>query len=352
MAAVRRAALAVALLAGCGDLVGLGGVPTPLATIAVEVTGDLEPLRPPGTEDETPHLHVALVWGAQWQPEAFCFLPADSPESAAVIDEGCPDNFGFVPARVAASVPVEPGGAAELELFQLPGADVMVGDVTARVAYGSLVVFDDRDGDGTLALQEDHGEGGAPGPGAVLDLVYGASFLTMTRPDQRIAFREGDFDQDAAFYPRRGCEAPPRGFSALGAGGFTEEEAVAAVLMGELPAEDPASCSTAALDDEVVTIPLEPPDAVSEVACTASSGRGYPDYHEPDEEVDLSDRTWACAHLPRFPGEDSAGDLLQLVMAGPPGDVCRGVTHFVLRGCSDDPLCEQPEFDFSDHPPA
>lgn len=347
----RELLLALVGLAGCGDLVGLGGTPTPLATVEVEVTGDLEPLRPPGTEDETPRLRVALIWGKQWQPEPFCFLPAESPEAAAVIDEGCPDNFGFVPARVAASVPVEVGVPAALELVQLPGADVMVGDVTARVAYGSLVVFDDRDGDETLALQQHHGEEPPPGPDAVLDLVYGASFLTMTRPDQRIGFREGDFDARAAFYPRSGCEEPARGFSVLGAGGFTEEEAVAAVLRGELPPEDPASCSGAPLDTAVVSVPLEAPDAVREVACEDSDGRGYPDYHEASDFVDISQRTWACAGLPRFPGEESAGDVVQLVMAGPPGDVCRGVTHFVLRGCSDDPLCEQPEFDFSGSPP-
>jgi len=344
----RAALIGFCALVGCGDLVGLEGAPTPLATISVEVTGEI--VSP--DSEETPRLHVALVWGKQWQPEPFCFLPAESPEAAAVIAEGCPDSFGFVPARVAASAPIEPGGTAALELFQLPAADVMVGDVTARVAYGSLVVFDDRDGDGTLELQEHHGEGGVPGPDAVLDRVYGASFLTMTRPDLRIGFREGEFDDDAAFYPRSGCEAPPPGFSVLGAGGFTAEEAVAAVLRGELPREDPASCSTAALDDTVVRIPLEAPDAVSEVACQDSDGRGTPDYHEVDEEVDLSRRTWACAGLPMFPGQESRGDAVQLVMAGLPGDVCRGVTHFVLRGCSDDPLCEDPEFDFSDHPPA
>ena len=113
--------------------------------------GDVAPLRPAGVTDEHA-LRVALVWGAQWLTEPFCVLPAESPEAAAVIDAGCRDPFGFVPALVSVSVPIAVDVPATLTLSQLPAADVMVGDVTARVAYGSLVVFDDRNGSGTLEL--------------------------------------------------------------------------------------------------------------------------------------------------------------------------------------------------------
>ena len=69
-----------------------------------------------------------------------------------MIDAGCRDPFGFVPDVVSVSVPIDVDAPATLTLTQLPAADVMVGDVTARVAYGSLVVFDDRDDTGTLEL--------------------------------------------------------------------------------------------------------------------------------------------------------------------------------------------------------
>src|SRR6185369_9462206 len=194
----------------------------------VVVHGDLASLRPAGVAD-VHALRVALVWGAQWLTEPFCVLPAESPEAAAVIDAGCRDPFGFVPAAVSVGVPIDVDVPTTLTLVQLPSADVMVGDVTARVAYGSLVVFDDRDDSGTLELAMPQrapsgGRQGRPPQGGTTsaDVIYGASFLTMTVPDQRVAYREGAFDAASAFYPRAGCELPPPpGFSVLAAGGFS-----------------------------------------------------------------------------------------------------------------------------------
>lgn len=350
MAAVTRALLAALplLAAGCDDLVGLGGEAAPLATVRVQLEGDLGAVSPPATD---PRLRVALVWADQWQPEPFCFLPAETPEAQAVKDAGCPDNFAFMPARVAATAPIEPGEIASIELFELPAADVMVGDLTARIAYGSVVVFDDRDGDETLELRRDNGEGDEPHP-AVLDTIYGASLLSMTRPDVRVVFREGDYLERSAFLPRVGCPAPPPGFSIAGAGGFTEASAIAAILAGDLPAQDPASCSSESLDRGIVTVELTDDAVAREAACRGVGSRGTPDYHEAEEDFpDLAGREYACVHVPAFGGYES-GDAVQLVMSGPPDDVCRSVTHFVLEGCSDDPNCEVPEFDFTANPPA
>lgn len=357
-----RALVALAALTGCGDLVGLGGETPPLARIEVEVTGDLEPLRPEGTESETPHLQVALVWAAQWMPEPFCVLPPTSDEAAVVIEAGCPDSFGFVPARVGPSVDVEPGAPASIELVSLPGADVMIGDVTARVAYASLVVYDDRDGDGTLELQEsrrfgrddDDREGEEPGspPDADADIIYGASLVSMTQPDQRVAFREGEFLSAAPFYPRAGCPDPPRGFSLLSAGGFSAADAVAAVLQGELPEQDPSSCEEEPLEGSVVTIPLRAPGPLRQLGCEPRREDGTPRYRDPPgDAADLNDRPWACADLPSF-GEPASDGVQQLVVAGLPTDACKRVTAFVLRGCEHDPTCAIPEWDLTDDPPA
>ncbi|HWJ55882.1 MAG TPA: hypothetical protein VNR90_06675, partial [Vicinamibacterales bacterium] len=114
------------LAAACGRLQGFEGEAPPLATFNVLFQGDLAPAQHA--------LRVALVWGAQWLTEPFCVLPPESPEAADVIAAGCRDPFGFVPNVVSVGVPIAVGEPATLTLTQLPAADVMVGDVTARVA--------------------------------------------------------------------------------------------------------------------------------------------------------------------------------------------------------------------------
>ncbi|HEY3353087.1 MAG TPA: hypothetical protein VGQ83_07575, partial [Polyangia bacterium] len=359
------AALASAV-ASCGDLVGFGGPATPLATVQVQVTGDPAPFAPSWTAGAPPRLRVALVWGQQWLPEPLCLLPPASDAAAAVIAAGCPDLLGFVPARVAADAAVAPDGTARLELMTLPGADVMVGDVTARVAYGSVYVYDDRNGNGTLDLDELHQGGGEHHTPALTadagieldaDIIYGASFISMTLPDQRLAFREGAFNAVMAFYPRGGCPEPPPGFSLLTAGGFSLADAIAAQLAGQLPQEDPATCGAAPLDAAVVTVPVQAPEPIKQLACVPRNTSGTARYRDPpaDQDApDLANLTWACAPLPRLPGDDGgvASTATQLVVAGPPAAPCRSLTHYTLRGCEDDPACPTAAWDLTATPPA
>lgn len=153
------------LLAACGNVQGFGGPVPPLATFTVEVTGDLASVRLP-TDTGAPNLRVALVWGRQWLVEPMCIFPIaqldpmiPNNDVAGLLNVGCRDPFGFVPAVVAANAPITPNEPTELDLFALPGANVMVGDLTARVAYGSFVVYNDRPDDkgnldGTLTLAQ------------------------------------------------------------------------------------------------------------------------------------------------------------------------------------------------------
>jgi hypothetical protein len=344
--------LAPLLVAACGRLQGFGGDAPPLVSFEVVFQGDVAPLRPAGVTDENA-LRVALVWGAQWLTEPFCVLPAESPETAAVIDAGCRDPFGFVPAVVSASVPVAVDVPATLTLSQLPAADVMVGDVTARVAYGSLVVFDDRNGSGTLEL--------APRMIQSSDIIYGASFVTMTAPDRRVAFREGAFDARSAFYPRAGCDPPPPGFSVLAAGGFTAEAALAALLGGGLPQEDPATCAVSAPAETTIVIAARAPADVQAVGCEERRNDSSVRYRAPPRNaLDFADRVWACAHLPTFDaggggggtgGGGPASDLIQLVVSGRTSNPCRFLTHYTLRGCFEDINCAAPEWDVTANPP-
>jgi len=357
--------LAPLLVAACGQLQGFGGDAPPLVSFDVVFQGDVAPLRPAGVTDEHA-LRVALVWGAQWLTEPFCVLPAESPEVAAVIDAGCRDPFGFVPAVVSVSVPIAVDVPATLTLSQLPALDVMVGDVTARVAYGSLVVFDDRDGSGTLELTQrtirsfNDGRAGPPGSlgGEPLDIIYGASFVTMTAPDRRVAFREGAFDARSAFYPRAGCAPPPRGFSVLDAGGFTAEAALAALVGGELPQEDPGTCAVSAPAETTIAIAARAPADVQAVGCEERRDDSSVRYRAPSPNaLDLEGRVWACAHPPTFDAGSSGGggpasDVSQLVVSGRTSAPCKFLMHYTLRGCFEDINCAVPEWDFTANPPA
>lgn len=349
--------LASLVLAGCDDLAGLEDELTPLARLEVEVTGDLDAVRLPEDEGEPARLRVALVWGNQWLIEPFCFLPPESDAAEAAIAAGCRDPFGFAPERVAATVPVgDDGGRVTIELFDLPSADVMVGDVTARVAYGSVLVFDDRDDSGTLQLPRPERDD-PDDPEDVddfleyVDRVYGASFVSMTRPDRRVAFREGDFDELSAFYPRSGCDPPPPGFSVLDTGGFSREAALAAVLRGELPPEDPDECGIAALDDTVIEVALVERDEVRDVGCRVRRRDGSTRYREPPvASPDLEGQTWVCASFPSL-GDEEEVPGTQFVIATPQEHPCVGLTHYALRGCDEEPDCDNPEWDRTESPP-
>jgi len=350
MATLRFAALVA--LVGCGDLEGFGGQAPPLAEVQVAVTGDASLV--PATAD----LRVAMVWGEQWLVEPICILPPENDAAAAVIAAGCRDPFGFVAARTAANVAAAPGETVSIDLFTLPGADVLVGDLTARVAYASLVVYDDRDHSGNLELARpnripDRGPMGGAGdlPTNLDDQVLGASFISMTQPDQRVAYREGVFSPVAAFYPRAGCGDPPPAFSVLAAGGFTAQAAIDATLAGTLPKEDPATCAEGALADSVISVPIQDPANVSEIACSERTTDSSVRYREPDptdDPPDFANRLSACVHSPSFGAPSST---IELVVSGRSEDSCVGLTHYILKGCREGPDCGTPDWDHSLNPP-
>ena len=355
MAAVKFLFLACTLAASataCGKVEGFGGPVPPLARFTVEAAGSV-----PGT----PNLQVAFVWGRQWLVEPLCIVPIDprdnAQEVAAVIAAGCRDPFGYVPARVAASVPVELDTPTEIDLYTLPDADVMVGDLTARVAYGNFVLYDDKDGDGTLDLAAPNrpADMGPPMGGTLptqtADVVWGASFVAMTRPDQRAAYREGAFIP-SGFYPRAGCGDPPPGFSLLAASGFTVQDAITATENGTLPQEtDLSQCVQSAPTDQLVTVPVGSPTDrdLAEQKCTERLTDSTVRYREPPADApDLTGRVSACVHYPSF---GTPSDVIEFVISGDTTkDSCVGLTHYILVGCREGPDCGTP--DWSDSPPS
>jgi hypothetical protein len=363
-ATVRSAVLSIAAIAsGCGNLQGLGGRSTPLVTFNFVVNGDIAPVRPTGVDSERA-LQVALVWGEQWLTEPFCLPGQHTAQANDVANQGCRDPLGFVPARVAVDVPVTIGVPTTISLQDLPSADLMVGDITSRVAYASLVVYDDRGpdggvGDGTLNLALSHRLPSA-GPGPPQndtadsgDIVYGASFLTMTMPDQRIGYLEGTFTP-SAFYPRNGCDAPPDGFSVLSAGGFSGPDPLGLVEQGMLPPEDPATCASSSKPpDQMINVPIQGPAVAAEAGCMERTDDSSTRYRQPpfDHAPDLTNRMSICTRLPSFEAGDNP-DLTQLVITGRSTDRCKGLTHYTLRGCRNNVACPVPQWDYTANPPA
>lgn len=353
---MKRAVLCVAL-AACGKLQGFSGDVPPLATFEIAATGS-----PPANAD----LKVALVWGRQWLVEPLCLVgtaipldPRDDPNAvAAVIAAGCRDPFGFVPALDGADATFE-GSGATMPLLTLPGADLMVGDLTARVAYGSFVVYDDKNHDGTLNIAVPNrppdfgGEGGGSGSDDTMtpDLVLGASFVKMLQPDTRVTYREGAF-LTTGFYPRAGCGDPPLGFSLDSASGFTRQAAIDATVMGMVPQEtDVSQCMQRAPDSGPVTVALQAPSpTLEELACRERTTDSTVRYREPDTTApDLTNRTTACVHHPSF---GTPSDVIEFVVAGRTEDSCVGLTHYILKGCREGPDCVPPDWDHSLAPPS
>jgi hypothetical protein len=334
MAAVTQRIVVCLLLSACTSVDGLDRPASALEQLKVQVKGDVVAVMPEGLKAESHRFRVTLVWGQQWRTtDTFClenlFLPKD-PTAAAVAQAGCRDPFSFAPVngvgRAAGDSAVTADGSATLDLIELPPATVMVGEVTQRVAYGSVLLYDDRNGNGTLDFNTargltqgtsafNSGANAAAGPDPNLscptysrpqggsfnnptstcvpqDIVLGASFVRMTEADQRIAFREGGFDRSSLFYPRGGCEDPPTGFSVLGAGGFSafdylaELQAYVLKVEASLQADcsavipptpvpqitDPKTCSTEAIDNAVITIVPRPEPEVREAACPIGGG--------------------------------------------------------------------------------
>ena len=356
--------LASLLVAGCGKLEGFGGAAPPLASFNVVLHSDLAPSSP-GDVAGVHALRVALVWGAQWLTEPFCVLPAESPEAAAVIDAGCRDPFGFVPAAVSVSVPIEVDVPTTLTLVQLPAADVMVGDVTARVAFGSLVVFDDLDDTGTLELatplRAPSGGRRAERPPETgrtsADIIYGASFLTMTAPDQRVAYREGEFDPGERVLPARRLRSAAARFLRARRG---------RLLRGGRSGGRPRGRRSRRRIRDLfggrarrrhdVEIAARAPAEVRGGRVRRAHGRQQ---RPLPRAAGRTRPTWraamvACAHLPTFDtGAGSpASDLIQLVVSGRTFDRCKGLTHYTLRGCREDVNCPIPDWDFTASPPA
>ena len=81
------------------------------------------------------------------------------------------------------------------------------------------------------------------------------------------------------------------GFSVLAAGGFTAEAALAALLGGGLPPEDPSTCAVSAPAETTIAIAARAPADVQEVGCDERTDDSSVRYREPPPNApDLASR--------------------------------------------------------------
>lgn len=328
-----RALAVVAVLgavSGCDDLVGLAPSELPpLGAITVQVTGDLGAVRDPDAPPS--QLYVALRWLFPGVPDTSCLPPAENPAHARILDEACVDPLSVSPGFDGTiGVPVADDGIATIGLYSPPAQ--LYGDMYSQIAYATIVAYDVQAG-----LPD-----GFPGAGP----YFAASFLSMSQPDVRLAFRHGGYNDELAYYPRRGCAPPPAGFSLVSASGFTVEQALEAQQIGELPSQDPAGCRVDSLD-RGVQLALRPEDELRALRCfTGPTGfddppPALPSPGDPDEEREV---LVACTTIPRhFEGSAEHPNKRQALVAVPVGS-CTEIRHYVLRGCFGSPFCSEPQW--------
>lgn len=324
-------AVSAAACGGCGrgahDLAFTSG-----ALVVIKGHVDLGTIRRPNP-DPAPQAPLigALVWAKPAAVDPVC-LEFASDRSIAPL---CPDPYGVFNGEVEAFAPVDANGDFDLPLTHLPMVSVSVGDATTRIAYGSLMVVEDVDGDGqpTLLAAPDPNQLDAPAPEAApaaIDRIVAATFYDLNAPQVRVAFREGGFipgcPNDAAvhsgcsyFYPLVGCE-PPSGFSIVTAPAYSDPS---------------GACSTASPDARIDVPPLSPPDAQEFLCRAVQIGTGL---RQARDRGPRGVHTLVCL----------TPDLMAAVYPG----FCSWLRSYALKGCAQDPLCATPEWDFTMSPPS
>lgn len=319
---ISRAVLGLALgAAACGSGVHDASIAsTPLVTLHGHVdTAALTRAHP-----DVP-LIAALVWAGVPAVNPVC-LQFDRPELQGV----CPDPFGVFTGELERGAPVAPDGTFALELYHLPLARVSVGDEATRIAYGSLIILEDVNGDGQPSFigRGMSREGDRRGDVAPLttnaDTMVAATFTTLRAAQTRVVFREGGFVKDSGFYPMPGCEAPPRGFSIVEAPPWSEAPTAG------------GGCAARDITSTVEVLPL--PRAEADAFACRSVQRGSR-VREPqeDEKPPRNSQNVCLSH-----------EILAEVVPG----VCRRLRVLALKGCNVDPLCKTPEWDQANTPPS
>jgi hypothetical protein len=301
-----RRALPLLLVLGCGDVHGLDVASQPLLVAQGRV--DLAALT--RTNPDVPLL-AALIWAAIPRVSSVC-LRYDT----AAIRPACSDPYGVFLGEVEQTVPVGPDGTFTMPLAHLPNARVSVGDEVSRIAYATLLVFEDVVSDGMLDYPDPDF---ADVPEFTADHLVAATFYDLHAPQLRLVFREGSFDAGSNFYPAPGCPAPPAGFS----------------LGTYSPYGAPPACDFRDATQMITVPPLAAADAAALECRTGSRRQGLRE---------------ATTERRRPPGQTLC--LSPTIMVNVPAGRCARLTGWLLVGCENDPYCQTPEFDHTADPPS
>jgi hypothetical protein len=302
------------LTASCSSGVfGVGDDRDPLVTIRGRYDG---PLPEEGT------LRAGIIWAGVPVFVPYCHKygpnPREEREVPTVAQKGCRDPFEVVPGAVGPSVPFDRAGdrTFEIPIEHLPDAGVMVGTLAGRVAYGTVVLFDDIDDDGFLDLgarcRRRDADDPLPEPH---DRLIVSTFTRLDEPQTRIAYVEGDFDADSFFYPHPNCTAlPPRGFSLWNVGDLFDPN---------------GTCEVTPLERELVLEQM-PATSLAHLSCRPSENESFS--RPPPDEGTGQSVMYDCT---------PEGELVAIDPQCP----CPGLRVYSLRGCYDDAACTEPDWD-------
>ncbi len=355
MASSRAVAFALALaLAACTGGGGVDDLSLPSMPL-VHVRGHVDLSAVHAAAGGHP-LNAALVWGAVAHDNQACLKYP----SNADLQKACPDPFGFVPGQVEVTAPVKQDGSFDLTLDHLPATGVSVGTDAARIAWGSVVVAADTDGNGTF---DPLGGNNSPrGSTALLaDQVVAASFSTLRQPQRRVGFLEGTWDAPllGLFYPFLGCPKPAAGFSELATPGITlGVDAKGNPILAPLP----GSCTDDPISRVVEATPLSI-DEGKALVCRAMTNRTS--IQQPPADVGSGGKLGGDGGRGGGPPVGPPGgpsgtpaptpdkqvclDPQTLAIIGA-GD-CPSIMIFPLVGCHDDLTCQKPDWDLRKSPP-
>jgi len=322
---MRRAAV-LALLgvaAACnGGVHDLADEPVVFGTLHVRLDAPLAAL----VATSSGSFRVGILWAGSPVFVPYCFEHGPNPLDPnrppnAVADLGCRDPQAVVAGMPGQSVPIErTSDTWEVPLTDLPSTEVMVGDVGARVAYGSVIVFLDDDNSGTFDIVRGC-ENRAPGEIRRRDRILASSFVSIDRPQRRIAYVEGTFDRGSYFYPNPQCRALP----ALGYSIWNVD-----LFFGPT-----GGCSRDDIGAEIV-LGLDDPRELNLLGCRIRARESFP--RSPPERAPAVTDTSTCT-------KDGALAVYS------PTCGCPRVRVYTLSGCDDSLECTKLDWDVRDNPP-
>jgi hypothetical protein len=305
---------------GCGPAHDLSVASDPLLVIHGHV--DVSTLT---RVNPTAPLIGSLVWAGVATVNPVC-LEFTSPD----IKAACPDPYGVFEAEIERAAPIDANGDFDLTLFHLPMARVSIGDQTTRIAYGSLLVLEDVDGDGEPSFPggvRRRDRGNEPPPSVTNpDRIVAASFYSLHAPQQRVVFREGGFVDPSNFYPQD-CGQPPPGFSILSAPPYTGTPAAA------------SDCRFDGVDVRVNVGAVDPQDPASGLGLLCRPVQRDATAQQPQGDEPPSGRARTVCLDP---------NVLATVFDG----LCPSLRSFALRGCAQATQCAKPEWDLTASPPS